>query len=124
MQFDAAAPQAGNVLQAYGPEGFKISGVTYASNVLMNTTQVIETDLQDVGEITLEHLHPLLKALPRIEVLIIGSGATLVQLDPALRQQLRAHGLSVDVMDTGAACRTVAILLSESRRVGALLLRP
>jgi uncharacterized protein len=35
---------------------------------------------------------------------------------------LRADGLSVDVMDTGAAARTYNILLAEQRVAGAALI--
>jgi uncharacterized protein len=46
-----------------------------------------------------------------------------MQLVPAaLRQRLRAAGIVVDAMDTGAACRTYAVLLAEDRRVAAALL--
>ena len=41
---------------------------------------------------------------------------------PALRAAIRARGPVVDVMDTGAACRTYNVLLSEARRVAAALL--
>jgi uncharacterized protein len=41
----------------------------------------------------------------------------------ALRQALKATGISLDSMDTGAACRTYNVLLAEDRRVAAALLR-
>jgi uncharacterized protein len=41
---------------------------------------------------------------------------------PALRQALRAQGVVIDAMDTGAACRTYNVLLAEDRRVAAALL--
>jgi uncharacterized protein len=40
----------------------------------------------------------------------------------ALRQGLRAGGIVVDAMDTGAACRTYNVLLAEERRVAAALI--
>ena len=43
---------------------------------------------------------------------------------PALRAALKAHGIAVEAMDTGAACRTYNLLLAEDRRVAAALLPP
>jgi uncharacterized protein len=39
-----------------------------------------------------------------------------------LRSALKARGVGVDSMDTGAACRTFNVLLGESRRVALALL--
>jgi uncharacterized protein len=43
-------------------------------------------------------------------------------LPSKLRRELRDAGIVVDVMATGAACRTYNVLLSEERRVAAALL--
>ena len=51
-----------------------------------------------------------------------GGGTRMELLPKALRQSLREAGLVVEVMDTGAACRTYNVLLAEGRRVGAALL--
>ena len=39
-----------------------------------------------------------------------------------LRECIRALGVGVDSMDTGAACRTYNVLLAEGRRVAAALM--
>jgi uncharacterized protein len=39
-----------------------------------------------------------------------------------LRQALKDHGIAVEAMDTGAACRTFNVLLTEDRRVAAALI--
>jgi uncharacterized protein len=39
-----------------------------------------------------------------------------------LRRELKATGISVDAMDTRAACRTYNVLMAEDRRVAAALL--
>jgi uncharacterized protein len=41
-----------------------------------------------------------------------------------LRAALKAGGVGVEAMDTGAACRTYNVLLGEDRRVAAALLPP
>ena len=42
----------------------------------------------------------------------------------ALRTALKARGIALEAMETGAACRTYNVLLAEDRRVAAALLPP
>ena len=46
----------------------------------------------------------------------------VANLQSALREMLRGHGMGCDAMDTGAACRTYNVLLSEGRLVAAALI--
>jgi uncharacterized protein len=57
-----------------------------------------------------------------VEVLLLGCGLRLIQPGPAFRAELKALGVVVEPMDTGAACRTYNVLLSEDRRVAAALI--
>lgn len=56
------------------------------------------------------------------EVLILGTGDTMVFPDPALTQALMEKGIGMEVMDTAAACRTYNVLLSDGRSVVAGLI--
>ena len=51
-----------------------------------------------------------------------GSAGAWRRSPAALRAALKAHGIAVEAMDTGAACRTYNVLLAEDRRVAAALL--
>ena len=42
----------------------------------------------------------------------------------SLRSSLKAAGIALEPMDTGAACRTYSVLVAEDRRVAAALLPP
>jgi uncharacterized protein len=57
-----------------------------------------------------------------VELLLVGTGGRMAQIDRTLRQALRADGVVVEVMDTGAACRTYNVLMAEGRRVAAALI--
>jgi len=57
-----------------------------------------------------------------VEVLLIGCGPRMVLLPSALRRQIREAGIGMDAMDTGAACRTYNVLISEGRRAAAALI--
>jgi uncharacterized protein len=41
-----------------------------------------------------------------------------------LRASLKARGIALEAMETGAACRTYNVLLAEDRHVAAALLPP
>ena len=73
-------------------------------------------------EADLAGLDPVINAAPKIEVLLIGCGPELLWVPDDIRAGLRAAGIVVDGMDTGAACRTYNVLLSEERRVAAALI--
>ncbi|HET6224238.1 MAG TPA: Mth938-like domain-containing protein, partial [Dongiaceae bacterium] len=57
-----------------------------------------------------------------IDLLLVGCGARMAPLPPALRQALRQIGVVMEPMDTGAACRTYNVLMAEGRRVCAALI--
>ena len=53
--------------------------------------------------------------------MLLGSGASQCFPEPALLAPLLERGIGIEVMDTGAACRTYNVLVSEDRRVVAAL---
>ena len=76
----------------------------------------------DPRDISLADLEPALAMDP--EILILGTGLRQRFLDPKIMQAVLQKGVGLEVMDTGAACRTFNVLLSEYRHVvGAFLLR-
>ena len=60
-----------------------------------------------------------------IEILLLGlRPARARRCRRRCARALKARGIVVDAMDTGAACRTYNVLLAEDRRVAAALLPP
>ena len=56
------------------------------------------------------------------EVVIFGSGPRIRFASPGLMRSLIDQRIGVETMDTGAACRTYNVLVSEGRSVVAALL--
>lgn len=75
---------------------------------------------QRVEELQPDHFAALLPLRP--ELVLLGSGARFRFPAPATLQALAEHGIGIEVMDTGAACRTYNVLAGEGRRVVAALL--
>jgi uncharacterized protein len=55
-------------------------------------------------------------------IVMVGCGRSFQPMPRALRQELAAAGVHAEWMDTGAACRTFNLLVSEGREVRAALL--
>ena len=60
--------------------------------------------------------------LSSFEILLLGCGPQIAFLDPLLRQAIRDRGVKVEVLDSGAACRTFNLLVTEGRAVAAALI--
>lgn len=55
------------------------------------------------------------------EIVLLGTGTTLKWPAKGVRESLLAQGIGVEVMDSGAACRTFNILTEEQRHVVAII---
>jgi uncharacterized protein len=112
------------LIDGYGPGRLRIGGVVHERPVLVLPDGVREWPVASFADLSRASLAAVLAASPPIEFLVIGCGARVMLVPPALRQELRDAGLKLDAMDTGAACRTYNVLLAEDRRVAAALIPP
>ena len=112
-------PAGRQLIHGYGGGGFRIAGVEYPHSVFVTETETCVWEVSDAAEMSLP---PALGTGSGIAVLLIGTGKSIVQIPPEIRQGLRKAGIGVEIMDTGAACRTFNVLLSEERAVAALLI--
>jgi uncharacterized protein len=111
------------ILQAYGKGGFRVSDTHWAGAVIVFPTRTINWNVATFADFTLEVFTPVAQASdPPIELLLIGTGQRMALLPTKLQAGLRAMGFGIDIMDTGAACRTYNVLIGEERRVAAALL--
>ncbi len=115
-------PSDRQVIDGYGDGQFCVSGKWRTGAVVVLPDRTQPWNAPDFSALTVDDFAMVVGAQPRVELLLLGSGAKMQLLPKALRQSLREAGLVVEVMDTGAACRTYNVLLAEGRRVGAALL--
>jgi uncharacterized protein len=78
--------------------------------------------LSRIEDLDVAALDPVRRIDPPVEVLLIGCGPRMTLLPSVLRRQIREAGIGMDAMDTGAACRTYNVLISEGRRAAAALI--
>ncbi len=110
------------IIQSYGDGGFRISGTRHEGSILLFPSEVLAWPVVAAPELSLESLAAVSQAEDAVEILLIGIGPKIVAVAPELRRYFRDKGTALEVMDTGAACRTYNVLLAEDRRVAAALI--
>ena len=121
MDVTPLIPADRQVIDSYGARGFHVSGAAYDGAILVFPDTTQRWPVAGFAGVTADSLGPVI-AHGGIEILLLGCGRRMQPVPPRVRQELRAAGIVVDAMDTGAACRTYNILLAEERRVAAALL--
>jgi len=92
----------------------------YQSLILMPAQLIRNWAPQSFEDLSKDHFEIL--ADYDLELILFGSGSTLRWPDPVLLSPIIDKGLGLEVMDTGAACRTYNILMTDQRRFAAALL--
>lgn len=114
------------IIERYGNGGFRIAGTRHEGSVLIlgDVTlpwPVISTDTLDAATLA-STLAPVLNHERPPRILIVGCGRTFGLKPAGLDEVVRAAGVGLEWMDTGAACRTFNVLLLEDREVAAALI--
>ena len=102
-------------IDGYGPGFFRIGGEVFEGPVLVTADAVrpwggfadTETPETLAGQ---------------VDVLFVGTGPEMTPVPAGFRAAMEAGGLGLEPMTSPTACRTYNVLLSEGRRVAAVLL--
>lgn len=123
MDLTPLVPAGRQLVERYGPSGFRIGGVVWHGSVLVFPDATLPWPVADMAQVTRDSLLPVV-AHGDVEVLLLGLGARMTMAARALRLALQPEGIAIEPMDTGAACRTYNVLVAEERRVAAALIPP
>ena len=120
MDITPQIPKGLQVIQSYGNQRFSVNDVVYENGIIIMPHHTEEWLLPDCW--TDEALDPLLKAREAFDLLILGFKSPL-PYESLMSVKKRWHDvdISVDAMNTGAACRTYNVLLTEGRKVAAAI---
>ena len=110
-----------NVIRSYAPGELRINDQVFRTTVIVasNATRAAPS-ITNAAELDAAHAALLLELRP--EVVLIGTGQRQVFPAPAFGVRFLEAGIGFEAMDTGAACRTFNVLVSEQRLVVALLI--
>lgn len=115
-------PAGRQVVEKYGNGRFTISGEVWDGSVVILPEVTFAWDVSAPEQISYESFRELIAKEVPVDILLLGCGPRMTLVPSDLRKALRARGMVVEPMDTGAACRTFNILLAEERRVAAALI--
>ncbi|MEQ9200631.1 MAG: Mth938-like domain-containing protein [Rhodospirillales bacterium] len=110
-----------SLVQRYGEGRFRISGESYTGSVLVTPESVTSIQAETLGDVDTDAVQSALGD-GEIDILLVGCGGAIPRLDSDFQSAMKAAGISAEAMDTGAACRTFNVLVTEGRRVAALLI--
>jgi uncharacterized protein len=110
------------LIQSYGNMRFRIAGNAHQGSVIVLPERTLPWAVREATAITVESLGKVVEAGAAAEILVVGCGARFQPVPENLREGLKAVGLVLEWMDTGAACRTFNVLLAEERACAAALI--
>ena len=120
MRFTQDSSSGLNVIGAHRAGELKVNETVYCVPIILSPSTVSPAALTDeVGELGASHAQALLALDP--ELVLLGTGTRQIVPARLFRAQFLAKGIGLEVMDTGAACRTFNLLAADRRRVVALL---
>lgn len=122
MDVTPIIPEGKKVINGYGAGEFTVNGEPHAGSVIILPDAMYAWNAKTMADITEESLSKLWDFAGEIEVLLLGCGENHAFLEPEIEDLFRKKGIVVDTMDTGAACRTYNVLLSEERHIAAALI--
>lgn len=126
MDITPLIPENRQIIQSYSPGQFKINGSVYDQPILILPEQTLLWDAPVAfDELSKGHFIAPFNELAEdyhIDILLLGTGETGKFLPPLLNIDLKKEGLSIESMNTGAACRTYNVLMAEGRKIAAFLL--
>ena len=121
MKFAQDSQDEGYVITAYDDDSVSINGKAFRQSLIVAARQFEENwGITAIELLQTDHIDKVLSFKP--ELIIIGTGNRLVFPAVEAYSAIIQQGIGVDFMDTGAACRTYNILMSEGRDVVAGLI--
>lgn len=116
-----------NLINSYSEDKFIISEKEFYGSIVLQPTAVEEISFQEDDLNNYERIFVLFSKIniSETELVLIGTGKNHQILKSNLRQKLKDNfpNITINEMNTSAACRTFNILTLEDRQVAAILIK-
>lgn len=121
MNFSQDTSEEPTYIYSYHEDYLVVNKAKYEYHCLIHRDGMIKAwQPANPGDLTHHEFDDLLVFQP--EVVLLGTGKRLLFPSNALRKYFQQLNIGLEIMDTGAACRTYNILLTEGRNVAAAIL--
>ncbi len=116
MKFSEDYAAGSYIIRAFTDNRIEINNTVYENSLVISKHHLDDNwGISHVDQISHEIWLKLIADRP--EVILIGTGSDLIFPHPSSYAPAIEQGIGVEFMDSGAACRTYNVLLSEERRV-------
>ncbi|XP_032369168.1 NADH dehydrogenase [ubiquinone] 1 alpha subcomplex assembly factor 3 isoform X1 [Etheostoma spectabile] len=117
-------PGSGIIIHSYSSRGFNIDGNKVIGPCAVLPPAILQWNVGSYKDITEESVSLFHMLEPRIEILVLGTGARVERINPSVLALLKRKGIAVEVQDTPNACATFNFLINERRVAAAGLIPP
>lgn len=124
MDVTPLIPAGRQIIESYGEGRFRVSGTVIEGSILVFPERTLRWPVGSLDALTADSLEEVSQAgeAGDVTLLLLGCGVRMAPVPADLRRRLRAAGVVIEPMDTGAACRTYNVLMAEGRQVAAALI--
>lgn len=109
-------------IDAYGNCGFRFAGMSHRGSLLILPGGIYGWPPATLDEFAPDVFSRVFEQAENIDFLLLGTGTQRLEPSSEVSRAFVKAGVGLEVMDTGAACRTFNVLLGEQRAVAAALL--
>ncbi|SFK67835.1 Mth938-like domain-containing protein [Shimia haliotis] len=102
-------------IDGYGPGFFRVNG-----DVIHGGAIITATGARSWGGY--DDVEAVLALKDKVDFILMGTGETMAPVNKEFRDAMEAAGIGVEPMASASACRTYNVLVSEGRRVAAVVL--
>ncbi|HCR86515.1 MAG TPA: hypothetical protein DIV86_07560 [Alphaproteobacteria bacterium] len=110
------------VIETYGAGSFTISSAKYDFSIIITPFSLKESEAKNISEITENDISILIDEKDKIDFVLVGFGENSDYLPTNIEKILAKENIRIEYMSTGAACRTYNVLMSEERKIAAILI--
>lgn len=122
MQLQHVPFEGPRIIEAYGDMGFRLAGHRHEGSIMLLPHSIVDLPVSDHAQFTVDLFECVFAPGENVEIMILGTGKTYKTPASEIIQSFVEHKTGLEAMDSGAACRTYNILVSEGRRVAAAIL--
>jgi uncharacterized protein len=110
-------------IQGYDTNQITVNERVYTQSLILSPDQMVSSwPVDSVTALQPQHLDSIFEMKP--DVILLGTGEKQIFPDISILGYFAAKGFGVEVMNTGALCRTFNILVAEDRHVVAAIILP
>lgn len=112
-----------NKIISYSDDSFQLKDKLITSNLVISNDRLIENwTIDSYCNLATQHLDEFISWQP--EIILIGTGTVPSFPNPDLIAYVTSRSIGLEIMDTGAACRSYNLIINEGRNVVAILFLP